>query len=442
MSSATRNCCRLGARSVHTCTSLQCHFIGSDIRIRSVYACLAITCHRNFWQNERVLLYATAVTRGWNRYRNKSQQRKLALEKKFLLPLLWYETDAVVSLCAVTKLCFDCLRFGLLLWRWGWPVNDWNVSSCLLYTCETAYYNMVAAVKREHHLPGQYSLPAHWTAQTRRPSFSTRGWAGESFRQWISGKATFDCSSSSQVWVCKHLTLAKVVHHLRLSRRNRPAHFFLQQPCRTFRANRCIALIPCECKPKGNNCIKRILWSLAQLYTLIYALRTAFCYCDQWLRPRTVCQCRDALLRSSVYRHKIDAVQDSMSGWWMRTLKQNSGSREHLSQHHVLMWMHYCRLCILNLCGCCMCYTHYCCHTQIYKWPNTSPLPYSPPCTNLVSDTAITVGLFTHSLTRTWHAHASPKWTGHQKITRRPCSYSNKLCHTTVKMRTSQIQAK
>ena len=221
-----------------------------------------------------------------------------------------------------------------------------------------------------------------------------------------------------------------------------PCTFFLQQPCRTFRANRCVALIPCECKPKGNNCIKRILWSLAQLYTLMYALRTAFCYCDQWLRPRTVCQCRDALLCSSVYRHKIDAVQDSMSGWWMRTLKQNSGSREHLSQYHVLMWMHYCRLCILNLCGCCMCYTHYCCHTQIHKWPNTSPLPYSPPCTNLVSDTAITVGLFTHSLTRTWHAHASPKWTGHQKITRRPCSYSNKLCRTTVKMRTSQIQAK
>ncbi len=124
--------------------------------------------------------------------------------------------------------------FCLLLWRWGWPVNDWNVSSCLLYTCETAYYNMVAAVKREHHLPGQYSLPAHWTAQTRRPSFSTRGWAGESSRQWISGKATFDCSSSSQVWICKHLTLAKVVHHLRLSRRNRPAHFFCSNLAELF----------------------------------------------------------------------------------------------------------------------------------------------------------------------------------------------------------------
>ena len=129
----------------------------------------------------------------------------------------------------------------------------------------------------------------------------------------------------------------------------------------------------------------------------MYVLRTAFCYCDQWLRPPTVCQCTDALLCSSVYRHRIDAVQDSMSGWWMRTLKQNSGSREHLSQYHVLMWMHYCRLCILNLCGCCICYTHYCCHTQIHKWTNTSPLPYCPPRTNLVSDTAITVGLFAHS---------------------------------------------
>ena len=171
----------------------------------------------------------------------------------------------------------------------------------------------MAAVKREHHLPGQCSLSTHWTAQTQRSSLSTRGWAGESSRQWISGKATFDCSSSSQVWVCKRLTLASVVQHLRLSRRNR--HSFLQQPWRTFRTNRCVALIPCECKPKGNNCIKRILWSLAQLYTLVYVLRTAFCYCDQWLRPRTVYQCTDALQCSSVYRHRIDEC-----GRWSKTV--------------------------------------------------------------------------------------------------------------------------
>ena len=41
--------------------------------IRKVYACLAVTCHLHFWQNDRDLLRATVVTRGWNGYRNKSQ---------------------------------------------------------------------------------------------------------------------------------------------------------------------------------------------------------------------------------------------------------------------------------------------------------------------------------------------------------------------------------
>ena len=62
-----------------------CHFMQSHIH--KVYACLAVTCHLHFWQNDRDLLCATAVTRGWNRYRNKSQHRKLILEKK-ILPLL------------------------------------------------------------------------------------------------------------------------------------------------------------------------------------------------------------------------------------------------------------------------------------------------------------------------------------------------------------------
>ena len=45
-----------------------CHFMQSHIR--KVYACLAISCHLRFWQNDRDLLRATAVTRGWNGYRN------------------------------------------------------------------------------------------------------------------------------------------------------------------------------------------------------------------------------------------------------------------------------------------------------------------------------------------------------------------------------------
>ena len=58
--------CRLGACSVYTmqpCTSLQCHFIRS--RTRRMPVCLAVTCHLHFWQNDRDLLRATAVTRGW-----------------------------------------------------------------------------------------------------------------------------------------------------------------------------------------------------------------------------------------------------------------------------------------------------------------------------------------------------------------------------------------
>ena len=40
----------------------------------------------HFWQNDRDLSHATAVTQGWNGYRNKSQH--LTPEKKILPPLL------------------------------------------------------------------------------------------------------------------------------------------------------------------------------------------------------------------------------------------------------------------------------------------------------------------------------------------------------------------
>ena len=39
-----------------------CHFMQSHIC--KVYACLAVTCHLHFWQNDRDLLRATAVTWG------------------------------------------------------------------------------------------------------------------------------------------------------------------------------------------------------------------------------------------------------------------------------------------------------------------------------------------------------------------------------------------
>ena len=90
MAGATLNCCHLGTSSVYTIqprTSLQRYFTQSHVG--RVHACLAVTCHLHFWQNDWDLLRATAVTREWNRYRNESQHRKLTLEKKILLQLLW-----------------------------------------------------------------------------------------------------------------------------------------------------------------------------------------------------------------------------------------------------------------------------------------------------------------------------------------------------------------
>ena len=72
--------------TIQPCTRLQCHFIQSHIG--RVYVCLAVNCHLHFWQNDRALLRATAVTRGWHGYRNNSQHRKLTLEKKILPTLL------------------------------------------------------------------------------------------------------------------------------------------------------------------------------------------------------------------------------------------------------------------------------------------------------------------------------------------------------------------
>ena len=44
--------------------------------------CLAVICLLHFWQTDRDLLRATAVTHGWNGYLNKSQHRKLTPENK------------------------------------------------------------------------------------------------------------------------------------------------------------------------------------------------------------------------------------------------------------------------------------------------------------------------------------------------------------------------
>ena len=53
-----------------------------------VQECLAVICHLHFWQNDRDLVRAAAVTRGWNGCRNKSQHRQWTQVKKILSLLL------------------------------------------------------------------------------------------------------------------------------------------------------------------------------------------------------------------------------------------------------------------------------------------------------------------------------------------------------------------
>ena len=107
-----------------------CHFTQSHIR--KVHACLAVTCHLHFWQNDRDLLRAIAVTRCWNGYRNESLHRKLTFEQKILPPLLQgFQTrrscrDSKTATLSVTS---------SVLWPLNYPrssiVDTWSTSVCL-----------------------------------------------------------------------------------------------------------------------------------------------------------------------------------------------------------------------------------------------------------------------------------------------------------------------
>ena len=52
-----------------TSHSLQCDFV--RCHTHRMHVCLTVTCRVHLWQNDRGLLRAAAVTRGWNGYRNR-----------------------------------------------------------------------------------------------------------------------------------------------------------------------------------------------------------------------------------------------------------------------------------------------------------------------------------------------------------------------------------
>ena len=69
-------CARYPDRFPH-CACTATSSSNSDFVESRVYACSYITCHLHFWQNDRDLLRATAVTRGWNGHQIRvSTQRK------------------------------------------------------------------------------------------------------------------------------------------------------------------------------------------------------------------------------------------------------------------------------------------------------------------------------------------------------------------------------
>ena len=63
---------RTAAHSAHS------DFVGSR-----VYVCLGVTCNLHFWRNDRGLLRATAVTRGWNRHRIRVSTQRYLRKRKF-----------------------------------------------------------------------------------------------------------------------------------------------------------------------------------------------------------------------------------------------------------------------------------------------------------------------------------------------------------------------
>ena len=84
--------------------------------------CVAVTCHLHFWHNDRGLLRATAVTQGWNGYRNQSQHKKLTLEKKILPPAPAGTRTRDLSITTeLSSLPYvSCCFFFVCVWVGGW----------------------------------------------------------------------------------------------------------------------------------------------------------------------------------------------------------------------------------------------------------------------------------------------------------------------------------
>ena len=110
-----------------------CHFMQSHIR--KVYACLAVTCHLHFWQNDRGLLRATAVTRGWNGYRNKKRKFSRRSCRDSNPRPFNHESGALTTELSPRLLMSDC-RFTVTAWFW---ISTVVVYIIIVHVLSTSY---------------------------------------------------------------------------------------------------------------------------------------------------------------------------------------------------------------------------------------------------------------------------------------------------------------
>ena len=190
MADATWNCCHLSMFCVHHANHAPHHFM--QCHILEVHAYLAVTCHMHFWQNDQDPLHATAVARGWNRYQNKSQHRKLTLENKIIQPLQqgfepmkllsWVRrsnhwaihTTAGVHCAVVMLYCHDCCSGKLCnytkgpassLWTAQWPLS--GLCAAVLPWCSLAFLTHCVAMT-------WYAVLAHCS----NPTVTSQWWGG------------------------------------------------------------------------------------------------------------------------------------------------------------------------------------------------------------------------------------------------------------------------
>ena len=108
--------------------------------IPKVHACITVTCHfALFGRMTRIFFMCYCGNMGgWNQYQNKSQHRKLTLEKKLLqLHSPWYNRTGWLGVKRqVTYSCHSCRDSNATFQSWVWRSNHWAVPAAQVPTVE------------------------------------------------------------------------------------------------------------------------------------------------------------------------------------------------------------------------------------------------------------------------------------------------------------------